>query len=188
MTTPSLRRFCIAASLALACGTAMAGAGDPPHGAATDASVDAGIPALREVRDDLLVSGQPAADAWATLKAQGVTTVVNLRPQAEVGERDERAEVEAAGLAYHAVPVAGTEDLTPDNASRLWALVHGADGRVLAHCASGNRVGALLALGAANEGGMSPEAALAFGKSAGLTSPKLEAEVRTRLGLPAAAE
>lgn len=176
---------------AAACLAAMGCAGtppaaDPPPQAATDAasSTAPAIPALRTPREDLLTAGQPAPDAWATLPAQGVTTIVNLRPGAEQPGRDEAAEVAAAGLAYHHLPVAGGDDLTADNAARLWRLIEGAEGRVLVHCASGNRVGALLAIGAANEGGMAPEEALAFGRAAGLASPRLKEVVRGRLDLP----
>ena len=55
-------------------------------------------------------------------------------------------------------------------------------GAVLVHCASGNRVGALIAIGAAKAGGMAPEAALELGKAAGLTSA--EPRVRELLQLP----
>ena len=188
MPRSALRNACIAAGLACAALAPAAIAGTPP--AQTDttqpATADAGIPALREPSEGLLSAGQPDAGAWEALKAQGVTTVVNLRPDAEVQGRDEAADVAAAGMAYHQIPVAGTDDLTADNAARLWRLIEGAEGRVLVHCASGNRVGALLAIGAVNEGGMTPEEALAFGASAGLTHPRLEAAVRERLGSPAA--
>lgn len=145
------------------------------------------IPGLRMPRDGLLTSGQPAASAWKALADDGVVAVVNLRPDAELRGRDERAEVAAAGMAYHHLPIAGADDLAEADAAQLWRIVESAPGRVLVHCASGNRAGALLALGAAQTGVMSPVDALAFGKSAGLTSPGLEAAVRERLGLPAAA-
>ena len=74
--------------------------------------------------------------------------------------------------------MAGADGLTDANADRLWRLVHDAPGTVLVHCATANRAGALLALGAARAGGMSPADALAFGRAAGLASPALEARVR----------
>mgnify|MGYP001024520298 CR=1 FL=1 len=182
-----MSRIVLPAALA-ACLLAAAGPGRALAPADSPAEAADALPrlGLLVVREDLLVSGQPTPQLWEVLKGEGVTTVINLRPDDELPGRDERAEVEAAGLAYHHIPVAGPDGLTPDNASRLWRLVHGAQGRVLAHCGSGNRVGALLALAAAEEGGMAPEEALAFGKSAGLASPALEAEVRARLGLPPA--
>ena len=56
------------------------------------------------------------------------------------------------------------------------------DGEVLLHCASGNRVGALLALAAVQVDGASPEAALTLGRAAGLKS--LEPVVMERLAKP----
>jgi uncharacterized protein (TIGR01244 family) len=173
--------------LALAACAIAACAGTPPRDAPATAAVAetvAQIRGLRTVRPDLLTSGQPEAEAWDALAAQGVTTVINLRPDAETEGRDGRGEVLAAGMVYHQIPVAGVDDLTADNAARLWSLIEGAPGPVLVHCASGQRAGALLALGARDAGAMSPEAALAFGQSAGMSAPWLEAAVRTRLGLP----
>ena len=162
-----------------------------PAGSATSAAVaDAdAVPNLRTPGNGLLLTAaQPGPGAWRVLAEQGVVAVVNLRPDDEQPGRDERAEVTAAGMAYHQVPVAGADGLTDDNAAKLWALVSAVPGKVLVHCASGNRAGALLALGAASAGAMSPEQALAFGQSAGLTQPKLEAAVRAKLGLPESGE
>jgi uncharacterized protein (TIGR01244 family) len=133
-------------------------------------------------RPGLYTGGQPAPADWAALKAQGVTMVVNLRPDAEMAGRNEAAEVAAAGMAYIGIPVAGADAVNADNARRLWTLLKTSDAPVFVHCASGNRAGALLAIGAAHSGGMTPEAALEFGRQAGLTS--LEPVVRERLGMP----
>jgi uncharacterized protein (TIGR01244 family) len=133
-------------------------------------------------RPGLLAGGQPAPADWAALKAQGVTMVVNLRPDSEMAGRNEAAEVAAAGMAYVGIPVADAAAVNDDNARRLWTLLKASDAPVFVHCASGNRAGALLALGAAHPGGMTAEAALEFGRKAGLTG--LEPLVRERLGLP----
>ncbi|WP_202845295.1 beta-lactamase hydrolase domain-containing protein [Luteimonas saliphila] len=167
------------ATLAAGCATSPT----PVAGAANTAVVPQAIPGLRAPRPGLLTAGQPAAADWHRLADDGVATVVNLRPEAEMQGRDARAEVTGAGMAYHAIPVAGASDLSDANAAALWQLLEGAEGTVLVHCASANRAGALLAIGAARSGAMGPVEALAFGKSAGLTSPALEAAVRGRLGL-----
>lgn len=139
-------------------------------------------PQWHQPRPGLLTGGQPAPTDWAALKAQGVAMVVNLRTDAEMAGRNEAAEVAAAGMAYIGIPVAGAEGVDADNARRLWTLLKSSDAPVFVHCASGNRAGALLAIGAAHQGGMAPEAALEFGRSAGLTS--LEPVVRERLEMP----
>lgn len=138
-------------------------------------------PAWHQPRPGLLTGGQPSPADWAALKAQGVTMVVNLRPDHEMAGRNEAAEVAAAGMAYVGIPVAGADAVDADNARRLWTLLKSSETPVFVHCASGNRAGALLALGAAQSGGMAPEAALEFGRKAGLGS--LEPVVRERLGL-----
>lgn len=148
------------------------------------AAVVAAIPGLHRPRDGLITAAQPGQEAWSALAAEGVTTVINLRTDDEMAGRDQAAEVAAAGMAYHHLPIASADDLTGDNAARLRALIDNAGGQVLVHCASANRAGALLAIDAAQSGGMTPVEALAFGQSAGMTSARLEAEVRKRLGLP----
>jgi len=60
-------------------------------------------------------------------------------------------------------------DITPENAKALSALLAQAEGPVLVHCASGNRVGGLLAVAMA-QNGMTTAQALDFGRSAGMKS------------------
>ncbi len=178
--TPSSLRG-VAAGVLIAIGALPASAAPPPA-TTTETAVSSHVPNLKQPGDRLLTGGQPDAEAWAKLAADGVTTVINLRPAAELGERDEAAEVTAAGMGYVQIPVAGAADITPENARALWTAMQQAPGKVLVHCASGNRVGALLALGAA-EHGMSPEQALQYGRAAGLTGA--EPRVREVLELPA---
>lgn len=140
------------------------------------------IPHLRRPGPGLLTAGQPDAAAWARLKAQGVTTVINLRTPEEMAGRDEAAEVAAAGMDYHAIPVAGAAGIDEDNAAALAAVLRRTDGTVLVHCASGNRVGGLIALIAAADG-QPAEQALRLGRAAGLSGA--EAQLRDRLGLSA---
>ncbi|MCR6662953.1 MAG: sulfur transferase domain-containing protein [Luteimonas sp.] len=177
--------LCIATVLAACAGTSpvVADAAPVHEAPAAKTGIDA-IPGLHAPRANLLTSGQPAQGDWVALAAQGVTTVVNLRTDAEMAGRDEAAEVEAAGMAYHHLPIASADELTSGNAAQLRALLEGAQGTLLVHCASANRAGALLAVGAVDAGEMTPQQALEFGRSAGLTSPRFEAQVRPRLGLP----
>ena len=142
----------------------------PVSATGSDAAVatTSGIALLRP-RDGLVVAGQPATGDWAALAASGIRTVINLRPQAELQGRDERAEVAAAGMRYVELPVSGPADITQENAEALSKLLAQADGPVLVHCASGNRVGGLLAVAMA-QSGMPVSAALDFGRSAGMKS------------------
>lgn len=160
-----------------------------PEQPVASAAVQAATPApaiegFHQPRPGLHTGGQPAATAWQAMAAQGVDTIINLRPDAELGTRDEAAEVRAAGMGYRVIPVAGAADITLANAARLWAALEQLPGTTAVHCASGNRVGALLAIGAATKGGMDTEAAIAFGRAAGLGSA--EARVREVLAEPTA--
>lgn len=139
---------------------------------------------LHQPSAGLFTGGPPQADAWPKIVASGVSTVIDLRMPAEKGEGAEAEKVRALGMAYEELPIAGAVAITGENAARLWRLVSQAEGPVVVHCASGNRVGALLSLGAWQQGGMTARQALEFGKSAGLGS--LEPQVRELLQLPPA--
>jgi uncharacterized protein (TIGR01244 family) len=174
----SARCLLLAAAIALlpaACATTRETAVETPAPvpAALPAATPSGV-ALLQPRPDLIVAGQPAADDWKALADAGVRTVINLRPAAEMQGRDERAEVAAAGLRYVELPIAGAADINADNARRLAELLGQADGPVLVHCASGNRVGGLLAVAKAQEG-MAADEALEFGRSAGMKSSETRA-------------
>ena len=96
---------------------------------------------LHSPRPGLYTAGQPAPSDWTAIEARGVRTVINLRPDAELEGRDVAAEVRAAGMDYHALPVAGVDGITIDNATRLSAMLARVDGPVLVHCSTANRAG-----------------------------------------------
>lgn len=120
----------------------------------------------------LYASGQPSPDDLARLAKEGVRTVINLRAPTEPAGYDEAREAERLGLRYIAIPVAGAQDVTPETTARFSRELEQArrDGGVLVHCASANRVGALVALDHALHRGMPSPEALALGRKAGLTS------------------
>lgn len=188
MSRPFLLIFGAAASLALsACASngvePASAAAEVPTAQATDAmplSV-----ALHAPRSGLYAAGQPAATDWAAIAARGVTTVINLRPPAEMQGRDEAAEVRAAGMEYRELPVDGAAGITPESARRLAGLLAAAPGPVLVHCSSSNRVGGMLAVMQA-QAGMPAQQALEFGRAAGMKST--ETRVRELLGVPAEKE
>ena len=137
--------------------------------------------AAHELSPELITGGQPSRADLEKLKAAGVTTIINLRGSGEDAGFDEAAVAGELGLRYLAIPIAGADDVTAANAAKLDSAMRQADGKTLVHCASSNRVGALLALRAAASG-QSVEEAVEFGKSAGLAS--LEKVVRERLAAP----
>ena len=119
-------------------------------------------------------TGQPDQEILERAKAAGFVAVFDLRTAGEDRGMDEPAAVEALGMSYVAIPVAGADGTTFDNAKQLDEALSKFDGPVFLHCASGNRVGALMALRASMHGA-SDEEALAIGKDAGLT--RLEGKV-----------
>ena len=146
----------------------------------------ADVPGIRVAKPGLYSAAQPRPEHWRDVAAAGVTTVINLRPDAELQGRDERAEVAQAGMRYVQIPVAGGQGISAQNADALVQALQQADGPVLVHCASGNRVGALLALGAVRSG-TPVEEAIAYGRAAGL-GPQAEAIVRQRIEADAGAD
>ena len=118
----------------------------------------------------LCTGGRPAPEHLAKAADLGVKVVVNLCPPAESPGFDEAAVVASLGMSYVNIPVAGVGDLTPANVALLAAALegHGEQHRALLHCASGNRVGAMLALKAKQIDGKSTAEALDIGRAAGL--------------------
>ena len=147
------------------------------------ATTDAGlidIPNARTPTEGILVGGQPSVEQFQEAAFAGYRTVVNLRALGEQGSWDEAAKAAELGVRYVAIPIAGADDLTAENARKLAEIVDDPEALpAMVHCASGNRVGALFALKALHVDGKSAESALTFGRRAGLTA--LEDAVRERL-------
>ncbi|MBQ4854040.1 tyrosine-protein phosphatase [Rhodanobacter sp. B2A1Ga4] len=127
-----------------------------------------------------VASGRLQAGDIATLKRAGIRQVIDLSLDSETPGFDEAAAVRAAGIGYHNLPIRGAGDLTRARVVQFDRLLRDAgDQPTLVHCASGNRVGAMIALRAALIDGLPAEAALAEGRRWGLKG--LEPAVRERL-------
>lgn len=137
----------------------------------------------REPLPGVTTGGAPKSpEGFAAVAAAGIHTFVDLRTEAEVAP-ETRAAVEAAGMSYVRLPIAGEADLDLPSARALDALLDNSALYPLAiACSSGNRSGALLAVDAFWLDGRPAVDALALGQRAGLT--RLEPSVRTLLGLP----
>ena len=111
---------------------------------------------FRTLTDRILVSPQISAEQVAEAKAQGVTMIVNNRPDDEEPGQVNGAEIEAAalkaGIDYVAVPVAhgGFSPWQLDGMAQ--ALDQTGDGKMLAYCRSGTRSTLLWALTRARTG------------------------------------
>src|SRR5690606_8322890 len=92
-----------------------------------------------KVGDDVFVGGQPTERALRELKAQGVTTVINLRTPEEMRRSvrfDEEALVKSLGMRYVYLPVRGNDQFpyTRETLAGFTEAVRNADGKVLLHC------------------------------------------------------
>ncbi len=151
----------------------------PPETAAIDPlAID--IPNAMRPWEGVLTGGQPTVEQIEAAARAGFRTIVNLRTPGEKGSWDEAAKVAELGLRYEAIPIAGADGLTAENATRLAEVVADPEARpVMVHCASGNRVGGLFAMKAFHVDGEDAERALAIGRESGLT--RMEDVVRERL-------
>jgi uncharacterized protein (TIGR01244 family) len=91
------------------------------------------------VGDDVFIGGQPTERALRELRAQGVTTVVNLRTPEEMSTRvpfNEAALVKELGMEYVYLPMRGTAEFpySPDAVKSFAAALSSAKGKVLLHC------------------------------------------------------
>ena len=128
--------------------------------------------------DDITSLGQPSASSLADLAQAGNVAVIDLRGPDEERGLEERAAVEELGMEYVSLPIIGTTNINYENAAQLRQIIGEFNQPVAIHCGSGNRVGALLALGA-KLSGAEDEVALSIGRDNGLTS--LESTVIQRL-------
>lgn len=138
-----------------------------------------GIPNLTQPQAQFAAGGQPSVEQLSKAAQTGLKRIINLRPPSEDAGFDEAAEARALGVEYHNLPVAGQADFNVGTVKALNALLESAPGETLVHCASGNRVGALMALRAAWLLNSSADAAIETGRQWGLT--KLEPVVRQML-------
>jgi uncharacterized protein (TIGR01244 family) len=96
----------------------------------------------RQLDEKTLVDGQIGPDDVATLKAMGVTLIVNNRPDGEDANQPTSDEIEAAakeaGLDYRHVPIA--RGLGPSDIEAMRDAMHSVgEGKLFAFCRSGNR-------------------------------------------------
>ena len=91
-----------------------------------------------KVGDDMYIGGQPTEKALRELKAQGVTTVINLRSPEEMARIgfDEARLVSELGMKYVYIPMRGTAEFpySPDGLKKFTDAMAAADGKVLLHC------------------------------------------------------
>ena len=108
-----------------------------------------------QLDDRTLVSGQVRPEEVAGLAEQGVTMLVNNRPDGEEPDQppgaDIEAAAEAAGISYRHVPI--LRGIGPADVEAMQEALRAAEGgQVLAFCRSGNRSALTWALAMRAEG------------------------------------
>lgn len=123
---------------------------------------------MRRLDDKVRVSGQMHPGELAALAAEGVTMIVNNRPDDEEPGQPAQSEIEAAaksaGLDYRYIPVGG--GLSANQVEAMREALGAASGEVLAFCRSGTRSTYLWALARARDGA-DPETLAARAAEAG---------------------
>lgn len=125
------------------------------------------------VGEDMFVTGQPTERALRQLRAEGVTTVVNLRTPEEMTRNvpfDEPALAAELGMRYVYLPVRGTSEYpySPATLAKFAEAVSSANGKVLLHCTVAWRASHLWAAYLIKERGIPVEAALANARAINL--------------------
>lgn len=104
---------------------------------------------FRTLDETIMVAPQIGTDAVAEALAQGVTLIINNRPEGESDDQVPGAEIEAAaraaGIDYVSIPITHS-GFSEAQVSAMSDALGQASGRVLAYCRSGTRSTLLWAL------------------------------------------
>ena len=97
---------------------------------------------ITKVSDTFAVGPQILETDMASIKAQGITTIINNRPDGEAEHPSSNARLQAAadalGLTYHFIPVVGM-NFPDDTVAQMADVLQQSSGKVLAFCRTGNR-------------------------------------------------
>jgi len=102
-----------------------------------------GLTSVGRVAPGIFRGAQPEPEGYATLKAMGIRTVINLRTR-----HGERKAVEAAGMRYVEIPMSFWKDVDPEVVRMaLSAMTDPASQPVFVHCSRGvDRMGVVAAV------------------------------------------
>jgi uncharacterized protein (TIGR01244 family) len=124
---------------------------------------------FRRVTDELSVAPQIRIEEVAAAQRQGFRTLINNRPDGEEPGQPTSAQMqaaaEAAGLAYHHIPVVGGP--TPAQVAQTQDLLADANGPILAFCRSGTRSIVTWTLAQAAAGTYTRDELVEMGRQAG---------------------
>ena len=138
---------------------------------------DHGLRGAKHPEPGVLFGGQPTEDQLKAMAADGLSFVLDLRAEGENRGFDEQAALQSLDVPYLNVPVDAERLEQPETFERFIEAMDKADGPVLVHCASGNRVGALYYAYLVAGKGVDREKARTRAKENGLRSAALEKAV-----------
>jgi len=115
---------------------------------------------IRQLDDHMMVCGQVAPHEVAGLAEQGITVLVNNRPDGEETGQPLAGDIEdaaaKAGITYHFIPI--MRGIGPADIESMQQAVRDAEGgKLLAFCRSGTRSALTLALAKREEGAPAEE-------------------------------
>ena len=128
----------------------------------------------------LYISGQPDKIAFSKLKEMGVTTVINLRTNMEMADRnavpfDEKEVVQNLGMDYIHIPLGGPDHPYNKEALDKFARAYeNAGGKVLLHCSVAYRASHMWAAYLIQYKNYSPEKAIEMAKAVNFGELPLE--------------
>jgi uncharacterized protein (TIGR01244 family) len=133
------------------------------------------LPRYLEVTPSIGTGAQMTNDGIKQLAEKGYGAIINLRTASEGADLEaEQKTVEAAGMAYFAVPLSG-KDPDPAQAERFLDLMKSLSGkRVFVHCATANRAGSLMMIKRVLQDDLSVDDATAEAVKIGLKSDTLK--------------
>ena len=109
---------------------------------------------LRQLDDKVLVSGQIGPEDVAALVGEGVTMLVNNRPDGEEPDQPLGMDIEeaarTAGIDYRSIPI--IRGIGPADADAMQEAIRATRGKMLAFCRTGTRSSLAWALAKSDEG------------------------------------
>ena len=108
----------------------------------------------RQLDDKVLVSGQIRPEDVAALVGEGVTMLVNNRPDGEEPDQPLGMDIEeaarTAGIDYRSIPI--IRGIGPADANAMQEAIRATRGKMLAFCRTGTRSSLAWALAKSDEG------------------------------------
>jgi len=139
--------------------------------------------------NNLYIAGQPEKKGLDKLKSLGVTTVVNLRTDGEMNNRDivpydEAAYIDSLKMNYVHIPLGGKDNpYTPEALTIFNDAIVQSEGKVLLHCTVAWRASHLWTAYLVKYKGVDIDTAIEFGKQINLGTLPLESFLDKKITL-----